>query len=55
MFVHMDDLRAPLHGEVIPAREAEGDLGYKGMLAELKAWAPFFSPLGKFFNQPAVH
>lgn len=23
-----DDLRAQLHGEVIPAREAEGDLGY---------------------------
>ncbi|OLY76662.1 hypothetical protein AU074_17410 [Pseudomonas sp. ATCC PTA-122608] len=42
-----DDLRAQLHGEVIPAREAEGDLEYEEVLTELKAGAPCFSPLGR--------
>ena len=42
-----DDLRAQLHGEVIPAREADGDVAYEQLLAELKAGAPCFSPLGR--------
>jgi superfamily II DNA or RNA helicase len=42
-----DDLRAQLHGEVIPAREAEGDLEYEEMLAQLQKSAPCFSPLGR--------
>jgi hypothetical protein len=42
-----DDLRAQLHGEVIPAREAEGDLEYEEVLAKLQASAPCFSPLGR--------
>lgn len=40
-----DDLRAQLHGEVIPVREAEGDLEYERVLANLQAGAPCFSPL----------
>ncbi len=42
-----DDLRAQLHGEVIPAREVEGDLEYEKVLANLQASAPCFSPLGR--------
>ncbi|QBF26603.1 hypothetical protein EXN22_13195 [Pseudomonas tructae] len=40
-----DDLRAQLDGEVIPAREAERDLEYEKVLADLQVSAPCFSPL----------
>jgi len=42
-----DGLRAQLHGDVIPPRDAEGDLEYEEVLVELKAGAPCFSPLAR--------